>query len=128
MDIKLTDDEVKVLRAALSTLVIKGKNRRVGHYCWHGSLRFDRTYLQKGDREILILLLKNSALVPACPYPTAKREQTRACDARADWHRVKWKGRKPNMDTALTTDTPGDDAAETASAIARIIEQIQEVR
>lgn len=32
------------------------------------------------------------------------------------------------MDTALTTDTPGDDAAETASAIARIIEQIQEVR
>lgn len=67
MDIKLTDDEVKVLRAALSTLVIKGKTGELGITA--GMDRFVSTgrIFKKGDREILDSAVKKLGVSSGLP-------------------------------------------------------------
>lgn len=62
MDVKLTDEEVKALRAAIGTLVVKGRTGELGITA--GMERFVSTgrVLKKSDRETLNAAAKKLGL------------------------------------------------------------------
>lgn len=71
LDVKLTDDEVKALRAALQTLVIKTRTGELGITA--GMDRFVSTgrVLKKADRDTLDAAVKKLGLSSGLPVSNA---------------------------------------------------------